>query len=135
MIRRPPRSTRTDTLFPYTTLSRSLVEREARQGEAVGGTAGGAGMLAERAGKAGVDHRLAQREADFTIGVGEHRRRAAQLGAQAAAGIAADGLLPGRRQTRRQETWRVGVELFSPCSYRGWPLHIQKKTSNKEIQI
>src|SRR3546814_4807223 len=24
MIRRPPRSTRTDTLFPYTTLSRSL---------------------------------------------------------------------------------------------------------------
>src|SRR3546814_19645175 len=25
MIRRPPRSTRTDTLFPYTTLCRSLV--------------------------------------------------------------------------------------------------------------
>src|SRR3546814_2316053 len=28
MIRRPPRSTRTDTLFPYTTLFRSHVERE-----------------------------------------------------------------------------------------------------------
>src|SRR3546814_6353430 len=27
MIRRPPRSTRTDTLFPYTTLFRSVVER------------------------------------------------------------------------------------------------------------
>src|SRR3546814_15424671 len=27
MIRRPPRSTRTDTLFPYTTLFRSLVDR------------------------------------------------------------------------------------------------------------
>src|SRR3546814_16397070 len=27
MIRRPPRSTRTDTLFPYTTLFRSAVER------------------------------------------------------------------------------------------------------------
>src|SRR3546814_4446144 len=26
MIRRPPRSTRTDTLFPYTTLFRSLVD-------------------------------------------------------------------------------------------------------------
>src|SRR3546814_5752029 len=26
MIRRPPRSTRTDTLFPYTTLCRSVVE-------------------------------------------------------------------------------------------------------------
>src|SRR3546814_16563594 len=27
MIRRPPRSTRTDTLFPYTTLFRSRIER------------------------------------------------------------------------------------------------------------
>src|SRR3546814_17779615 len=27
MIRRPPRSTRTDTLFPYTTLFRSLFQR------------------------------------------------------------------------------------------------------------
>src|SRR3546814_17411282 len=30
MIRRPPRSTRTDTLFPYTTLFRSLAELAAR---------------------------------------------------------------------------------------------------------
>src|SRR3546814_7477335 len=30
MIRRPPRSTRTDTLFPYTTLFRSLAVRAAR---------------------------------------------------------------------------------------------------------
>src|SRR3546814_14652019 len=29
MIRRPPRSTRTDTLFPYTTLFRSLIEAPA----------------------------------------------------------------------------------------------------------
>src|SRR3546814_15187631 len=29
MIRRPPRSTRTDTLFPYTTLFRSSAERSA----------------------------------------------------------------------------------------------------------
>src|SRR3546814_19691386 len=29
MIRRPPRSTRTDTLFPYTTLFRSRLEIEA----------------------------------------------------------------------------------------------------------
>src|SRR3546814_10577165 len=28
MIRRPPRSTRTDTLFPYTTLFRSFVSHE-----------------------------------------------------------------------------------------------------------
>src|SRR3546814_16705897 len=30
MIRRPPRSTRTDTLFPYTTLFRSLLARGER---------------------------------------------------------------------------------------------------------
>src|SRR3546814_9049258 len=30
MIRRPPRSTRTDTLFPYTTLFRSLCSDETR---------------------------------------------------------------------------------------------------------
>src|SRR3546814_6798279 len=40
MIRRPPRSTRTDTLFPYTTLFRSLVgarQPEYRQDETEGG--------------------------------------------------------------------------------------------------
>src|SRR3546814_1751011 len=31
MIRRPPRSTRTDTLFPYTTLFRSLCRQAGRQ--------------------------------------------------------------------------------------------------------
>src|SRR3546814_1903538 len=31
MIRRPPRSTRTDTLFPYTTLFRSLHERSSER--------------------------------------------------------------------------------------------------------
>src|SRR3546814_9702404 len=34
MIRRPPRSTRTDTLFPYTTLFRSHRRRDRRGGRA-----------------------------------------------------------------------------------------------------
>src|SRR3546814_1660653 len=33
MIRRPPRSTRTDTLFPYTTLFRSLPAQHGARGE------------------------------------------------------------------------------------------------------
>src|SRR3546814_5348531 len=33
MIRRPPRSTRTDTLFPYTTLFRSILQRLGEQVE------------------------------------------------------------------------------------------------------
>src|SRR3546814_11074333 len=36
MIRRPPRSTRTDTLFPYTTLFRSLDEVPAHEADRVG---------------------------------------------------------------------------------------------------
>src|SRR3546814_20512885 len=33
MIRRPPRSTRTDTLFPYTTLFRSRADEQGKQPE------------------------------------------------------------------------------------------------------
>src|SRR3546814_14805534 len=42
MIRRPPRSTRTDTLFPYTTLFRSSPGNEQREfwGSAAAGTRG-----------------------------------------------------------------------------------------------
>src|SRR3546814_3599582 len=43
MIRRPPRSTRTDTLFPYTTLFRS---RRPRGGRGHGGTASAKGSRA-----------------------------------------------------------------------------------------
>src|SRR3546814_8636794 len=35
MIRRPPRSTRTDTLFPYTTLFRSTTDQQPRRGATV----------------------------------------------------------------------------------------------------
>src|SRR3546814_10275707 len=41
MIRRPPRSTRTDTLFPYTTLFRSGRWRQGRRGASCFGIADG----------------------------------------------------------------------------------------------
>src|SRR3546814_3341357 len=48
MIRRPPRSTRTDTLFPYTTLFRSLVgDRRRRAARGRGAGRGGAGLGAK----------------------------------------------------------------------------------------
>src|SRR3546814_14261536 len=37
MIRRPPRSTRTDTLFPYTTLFRSASNSAGSKGSGIGG--------------------------------------------------------------------------------------------------
>src|SRR3546814_11583118 len=78
MIRRPPRSTRTDTLFPYTTLFRSLGDRgdvgemavlaqRARRGEqrvdigldvAIAGRADGGDIVREQI--PFVDHRLGE---------------------------------------------------------------------------
>src|SRR3546814_1001845 len=43
MIRRPPRSTRTDTLFPYTTLFRSNPPRAARDRDRRAGRVGAGG--------------------------------------------------------------------------------------------
>src|SRR3546814_20886808 len=44
MIRRPPRSTRTDTLFPYTTLFRSHLQRSIGDGDAGPKTLGGVAL-------------------------------------------------------------------------------------------
>src|SRR3546814_20936733 len=61
MIRRPPRSTRTDTLFPYTTLFRSvragLEPVDAGRGPGLGVDARGESVQTQRlAGAAAVDH-------------------------------------------------------------------------------
>src|SRR3546814_1048701 len=47
MIRRPPRSTRTDTLFPYTTLFRSFLTRQ-RSGTSLSSRARGGHRSAEQ---------------------------------------------------------------------------------------
>src|SRR3546814_1892560 len=57
MIRRPPRSTRTDTLFPYTTLFRSR-ERPERPAQAVGCTRRGE-MKWSSSAKPGLRHAVA----------------------------------------------------------------------------
>src|SRR3546814_14161194 len=62
MIRRPPRSTRTDTLFPYTTLFRSLEVLCLA-------TSGRRGECADRAGEPGDRDRSGDRTAP-----GDHRR-------------------------------------------------------------
>src|SRR3546814_12608250 len=54
MIRRPPRSTRTDTLFPYTTLFRSPYRRAARR---AGGRPLRGCLGAAASGAAGWSHR------------------------------------------------------------------------------
>src|SRR3546814_13551241 len=65
IVRRPPRSTRTDTLFPYTTLCRSVPDARRRSGPA--GRCGGAGPGWRQLGALGFGWCLA--------GVAERARR------------------------------------------------------------
>src|SRR3546814_14338463 len=70
MIRRPPRSTRTDTLFPYTTLFRSpgvlrgqILRRQARHADRIG-----LGRRQRLARHAALRHRLLHRLVDRPAG-------------------------------------------------------------------
>src|SRR3546814_4549531 len=98
MIRRPPRSTRTDTLFPYTTLCRSgASDIELRHPEwacvgAIAAADTGIGVVADDAGDRVLGHRLhrAHRNAtrvDTMQAVPLHEREAIDL-AVLAAGVA-----------------------------------------------
>src|SRR3546814_11325654 len=108
MIRRPPRSTRTDTLFPYTTLFRSagaagpgtaaLSHHGAEQGR-TGGGEGAGGRIAARLSPQAARHRGA-------CGLALSRRPV---------GIGGEGQLS--RLTRSEER-RVGKECVSKCSSR-----------------
>src|SRR3546814_2559974 len=98
MIRRPPRSTRTDTLFPYTTLFRSaaVASRDPRAG---------AGIARSRpVGRSGQ----AAAGAAF-------RRAAATRGAGARAGGRSD-LAAARRAVRRAR--REGAQGIAPLAAR-----------------
>src|SRR3546814_16831984 len=97
MIRRPPRSTRTDTLFPYTTLFRSRI---------VGANHGGLGVV--------MDDALPPRCGMAPAFSGDR------------AGPAADeqnevGLV--EYCAGRSEERRVGKECVSTCRSRWWPYH------------
>src|SRR3546814_13490452 len=76
MIRRPPRSTRTDTLFPYTTLFRSVLHRVDRQAHRGGlGAADRLAWLFRRVDRVGgvVDgDRVHQRPMPFQLRSEEH---------------------------------------------------------------
>src|SRR3546814_7841998 len=76
MIRRPPRSTRTDTLFPYTTLFRSVGPEVAHP--AVGGLRGRVAAGRARA-------RLGEQAAEV-VHAGDRRLRIVDAGRQGAGG-------------------------------------------------
>src|SRR3546814_12616804 len=101
MIRRPPRSTRTDTLFPYTTLFRSADRRA--EGKAVGGTARRHQDRADSAGKRqGSCGHSGEREVDAQHRVGALDRRCTPVRAGERAGaVRGTGTAGGRTEERR----------------------------------
>src|SRR3546814_1065226 len=74
MVRRPPRSTRTDTLFPYTTLFRSIIQCSCRGSvdlveEIACENAGGNALVAERV--APMDARVDDSKSLLRYGIGD----------------------------------------------------------------
>src|SRR3546814_14200923 len=109
MIRRPPRSTRTDTLFPYTTLFRSPGHHVGDRADAIHD------IFLDRLGR--VEFGLLRQIAD-----GDPVTRPGFAGELL---VDAGHDLPQRRL--RSEERRVGKEGVSTCRTRGSPLRENTK--------
>src|SRR3546814_20161376 len=114
MIRRPPRSTRTDTLFPYTTLFRSAVVAHAvrrREVPAAGETIQHVADVADQGARQ-------RRRGDPALGR-LHLQPAVpvlrQQGQETVVAVLADA--------PRSEERRVGKECVSTCRSRWSPYH------------
>src|SRR3546814_18639594 len=108
MIRRPPRSTRTDKLFPYTTLVRSDFTSDGPLSFAFAG-AGGMAAAGALTGQSGTHIDLS------------HDGRP-----QGSDSLFADSILftaPGNVSMLRSEERRVGKECVSTCRTRWSPYH------------
>src|SRR3546814_12044997 len=130
MIRRPPRSTRTDTLFPYTTLFRSIAVADrlpVREVAAGALRAAFDDVTGQRAGGELVVVVLAP--AEFVHQRTEHHSRIDTAASDDHIG-ASRQRLPDRDRAevrvprdRRSEERRVGKECVSTCSFRWSPYH------------
>src|SRR3546814_20262917 len=120
MIRRPPRSTRTDTLFPYTTLFRSqgadavftCVGADADLQQVVLGKDGA--LAAMRPGAVLVDH--------TTVSAKIARRLAEEAASKGLLAVDAP-VSGGQAGAERSAERRVGKECVSTCRSRWSPYH------------
>src|SRR3546814_20645235 len=104
MIRRPPRSTRTDTLFPYTTLFRSQQDWQLPLPRHQG----------RRRHHAGADHPAGRGSTGFEAAI---QLLVDQVTAWFVPAVMAI----------RSEASRGGKECVSTCSFRWLPYHSKKK--------
>src|SRR3546814_12470521 len=119
MIRRPPRSTRTDTLFPYTTLFRSID----------GPTPNGRDLFALALAKHGLSRRDVAPNVNLFRGVRVGDDGSLELAPPSAPGSEVvlrcdlDVLVTIVNVPPRSEERRLGKECVRTCSYRWSPYH------------
>src|SRR3546814_15078624 len=138
MIRRPPRSTRTDTLFPYTTLFRSTAYNATRAGIATRITGVANGTIAAGSSDAvtgdqlnTTNQNITQNAADISALDGRvTTNEGAITGLQGDVAnldgrvTTAEGAITGLQTDvagNRSEERRVGKECVSTCRYRWSP--------------
>src|SRR3546814_15857340 len=122
MIRRPPRSTRTDTLCPYTTLFRSEQADLWRVGDS---TFDIEDVLLNRS-PAGAAERLRPVRCDPAFGV------ESPLPARDVRAIKLEALTSALCLTARSEGCRVGYECCRTCRSRWTPYHYKNNTLAKK---
>src|SRR3546814_12565897 len=123
MILRPPRSTRTDTLVPYTTLFRSALDDDRDRLVAVGQHELESAL--QRRPLDGVEARRERIEKDRC---GNRADEAAALP------VARRRRDPGAAQAGRSEARRVGHEAGRPVRYRWSPFHYNKTKTQQRAQ-
>src|SRR3546814_20862391 len=130
MIRRPPRSTRTDTLFPYTTLFRSAQQDDGRNrssslsfptrfGPAQKTLETTAGRVANAGAKAAG---VSTAKAVYTVPTNSTLMGSVAMTALIGR-VPIDGTVNDPYPFKRSEERRVGKEWLSPCRTRWSPYH------------
>src|SRR3546814_12328747 len=122
MTRRPPRSTRTDTLFPYTTLFRSIARAwHANRVESL-----------DPAHAARIISRM-ERDVFLTAGAVRMDNGDVALLAREYQPVADEDYVPNPRVgAMRSEERRVGKECVSTCRSRWSPYHTKKNVDTKK---
>src|SRR3546814_11143618 len=112
MIRRPRRATRTNTLFPYTTLFRSRIGSQCDKQS-----------MTERH-QAGIAEQKIEPEQDDSVGEGrEHERNVVRRNDEGSGNKDEQHRHDGYEDMKRSEERRVGKESVSTCRSRGSPKH------------
>src|SRR3546814_7444516 len=106
MVRRPPRSTRTDTLLPYTTLVRSTVE------DSVYVAAGEAGHGIGRMLLAGLIERCAARGLRQMVAIIGDTDNRASIGLHTAQGFRVVGTRSEEHTSELQSLMRISYAVF-----------------------